>query len=97
MRIEGEWNKVITLKPTSDKVVILWYTGSFIQPIIFQDEMIVIDTLNMPTIKKKVRKLEAQGDTESRRLWRHLTKALWNNDLESATASKHEVSIDKKS
>ena len=59
--------------------------------------MIVIDTLNMPTIKKKVRKLEAQGDTESRRLWRHLTKALWNNDLESATASKHEVSIDKKS
>ena len=25
MRIEGEWNKVITLKPTSDKVVIVKY------------------------------------------------------------------------
>ena len=64
---------------------------------IFQEEAIVIDTLNMPTIKKKVRKLEAQGDTESRRLWRHLTKALHSNDLEAATASKHEVGIDKKS
>ena len=49
----------------------------------------------MPTIKKKVRKLEAQEPTESRRLWRHLTKALYNNDLENATASKHEVGINK--
>ena len=50
----------------------------------------------MPTIKKKVRKLEAQEPTESRRLWRHLTVALRNNDLENATASKHEVGINKK-
>lgn len=45
----------------------------------------------MPTIKKKVRKLEAQDGTESRRLWWHLTVALRNNNLENATASKHEV------
>ena len=49
----------------------------------------------MPTIKKKVRKLEAQGGSESRYLWQNLTVALHNNDLESATASKHEVSINK--
>lgn len=47
----------------------------------------------MPTIKKKVRKMEAQDPMESRRLWQHLTAALRKNNLESATASKHEVSI----
>ena len=70
-------------------------TGCFIWPITFQEEPIIIDTLNMPTIKKKVRKLEAQGEAESRYLWQNLTVALHNNDLESATASKHEVSINK--
>ena len=45
----------------------------------------------MPPIKKKVRKIDAQIPTESRRLWQHLTKALHQNDIESATSRKHEV------
>jgi len=58
-----------------------------------QEEPIVIDTCSMPPIKKKVRKVDAQIPTESRRLWQHLTKALYQNDIDTATSCKHEVII----
>ncbi|XP_008941264.1 PREDICTED: oxysterol-binding protein-related protein 9 isoform X2 [Merops nubicus] len=53
------------------------------------ENTIFIDTKKMPTIKKKVRKLEDQDDFESRCLWKDVTYNLKIRDIDAATAAKH--------
>lgn len=50
-----------------------------------------VDTLNMPTIRKKILKLEKQDPGESMRRWQCVTKSLMDGDVEAATEAKHEV------
>lgn len=50
-----------------------------------------MDTINTPTVKKKLLKLSAQDPGESRRRWKKVTDALWKKDIESATDAKHAV------
>ena len=52
-----------------------------------------MDTINTPTIRKKLRKLSAQDPGESRRRWQHVTEALRKKDVEAATEAKHAVSL----
>ena len=51
-----------------------------------------MDTLNTPTIRKKLRKLSAQDPAESRKRWQHVTTALTSKDVDAATDAKHAVS-----
>ena len=51
-----------------------------------------MDTINTPTIRKKLKNLSAQDPGESRRRWQHVTEALLNKDVEAATEAKHTVS-----
>ncbi|XP_030644889.1 oxysterol-binding protein-related protein 10 [Chanos chanos] len=51
----------------------------------------VIDTVKLPVIKKKIRPIEKQGRTESRRLWQHVTTALKEGNMEAATEHKHRL------
>ncbi|XP_036394255.1 oxysterol-binding protein-related protein 10 [Megalops cyprinoides] len=51
----------------------------------------VIDTSKLPVIKKKIRPVEKQGLTESRRLWQHVTAALKEGNVDSATEHKHHL------
>ncbi|XP_075280621.1 oxysterol-binding protein-related protein 9 isoform X4 [Opisthocomus hoazin] len=53
------------------------------------ENTVFIDTKKMPTIKKKVRKLEDQDDFESRCLWKDVTYNLKIRDIDAATAAKH--------
>ncbi|KAI6064014.1 Oxysterol-binding protein-related protein 9 isoform X4 [Aix galericulata] len=53
------------------------------------ENAVFIDTKKMPTIKKKVRKLEDQEDFESRCLWKDVTYNLKIRDIDAATAAKH--------
>ncbi|RDD41793.1 Oxysterol-binding protein-related protein 11 [Trichoplax sp. H2] len=48
----------------------------------------VINTKALPVVSKIVQPLRSQGEFESRRLWRHVTKALKNKDVDSATKYK---------
>ncbi|XP_023694806.1 oxysterol-binding protein-related protein 10 isoform X5 [Paramormyrops kingsleyae] len=50
-----------------------------------------IDTSKLPVIKKKIRPLEKQGQHESRRLWRHVTAALKDGNMDSATEHKRRL------
>uniref|UniRef100_A0A8C8R906 Oxysterol-binding protein n=1 Tax=Pelusios castaneus TaxID=367368 RepID=A0A8C8R906_9SAUR len=50
-----------------------------------------IDTKKMPTIKKKVRKLEDQEEYESRCLWKDVTYNLKIRDIDAATEAKHRL------
>ena len=50
-----------------------------------------MDTINTPTVRKKLLKLSAQDPGESRKRWQHVTEALWNKDIEAATDAKHAV------
>ena len=50
-----------------------------------------LDTVNTPTIPKKLRWLSAQGPGESRRQWHHVTEALKKQDMEAASDAKHMV------
>ncbi|XP_051928506.1 oxysterol-binding protein-related protein 10 isoform X1 [Hippocampus zosterae] len=49
----------------------------------------VIDTAKLPVTRKKLRPLEKQGRTESRRLWQHVTKSLRDGNMDEATEHKH--------
>ena len=49
------------------------------------------DTTSMPIIRKKIRKLERQGEMESKHKWQMVTRALLADDVEAASAAKHEV------
>ena len=51
-----------------------------------------MDTINTPTIRKKLRKLPSQDPVESRRRWQFVTEALIKRDVEAATEAKHAVS-----
>jgi hypothetical protein len=53
----------------------------------------VVDTSKLQTMKKRVRGLDRQGDMESRRLWRQVTQALKNGDIDTATEHKRFVSV----
>ncbi|XP_068095169.1 oxysterol-binding protein-related protein 9 isoform X2 [Hyperolius riggenbachi] len=55
------------------------------------ENVVFIDTKKMPTVKKKVRKLEDQIEYESRRLWRDVTYNLKIRDIEAATEAKHSL------
>ena len=50
-----------------------------------------MDTINTPTVRKKLLKVSAQDPGESRRRWRHVTEALWKKDIDAATDAKHAV------
>ena len=45
----------------------------------------------MPVIRKKIRKVDCQGEFESKRKWQRVTEALLRDDVEAASAAKHEV------
>ena len=52
-----------------------------------------MDTLNLPTIRKKKKRLAAQNSEESQVIWKDVTEALRNKDIQAATAAKHTVSM----
>ncbi|KAG7458058.1 hypothetical protein MATL_G00233890 [Megalops atlanticus] len=51
----------------------------------------VIDTGKLPVIRKKIRPVEKQGKSESRRLWQHVTAALKEGNIDAATERKHRL------
>ncbi|XP_051247558.1 oxysterol-binding protein-related protein 10 isoform X2 [Dicentrarchus labrax] len=51
----------------------------------------VIDTAKLPVTRKKLRPVERQGRTESRRLWQHVTKSLKDGNIDGATEHKHRL------
>ncbi|KAH0618630.1 hypothetical protein JD844_018011 [Phrynosoma platyrhinos] len=55
------------------------------------ENVVFIDTKKMPTIKKKVRKLEDQEEYESRCLWKDVTYNLKIRDIDAATDAKHRL------
>ena len=55
------------------------------------DKEVFVDTLTLPTIRKKKKKLDAQESEESQVIWRDVTSALRNRDIQAATAAKHAV------
>ena len=48
-----------------------------------------VDIHSIPIIKKQCLPISQQGHWESRRLWRHVTKALFDNDVDVASEQKH--------
>ncbi|XP_065051326.1 oxysterol-binding protein-related protein 11-like [Rhopilema esculentum] len=50
-----------------------------------------IDIRKLRAVPKRVRPLDHQGEFESRRLWRDVTLALNEENLESATVAKHKL------
>uniref|UniRef100_A0A665VPC6 Oxysterol-binding protein n=1 Tax=Echeneis naucrates TaxID=173247 RepID=A0A665VPC6_ECHNA len=51
----------------------------------------VIDTARLPVTRKKLRPVDKQGRTESRRLWQHVTKSLKEGNIDEATEHKHRL------
>ncbi|XP_037548715.1 oxysterol-binding protein-related protein 10 [Nematolebias whitei] len=51
----------------------------------------VLDTTKLPVIRKRLRPLEKQGWTESRRLWQRVTKSLKEGNMDEATEHKHRL------
>lgn len=51
----------------------------------------VMDTAKLPVTRKKLRPVEKQGRTESRRLWQHVTKSLKEGNIDEATEHKHRL------
>ncbi|XP_077347587.1 oxysterol-binding protein-related protein 10 [Lithobates pipiens] len=51
----------------------------------------VIDTTKLSIIRKKIRPLEKQGPSESRRIWKNVTNALKSKNIEAATEHKHQL------
>jgi len=52
----------------------------------------MVDTSSLPVHKKHVRPISAQESMESRRLWRHVTESLHQDDMDKATEHKRIVS-----
>jgi hypothetical protein len=52
----------------------------------------VINVLELPAYKKRVRKVSEQAENESRRLWYNVTQALKIGDIDGATKYKQTVS-----
>jgi hypothetical protein len=59
---------------------------------IFQGESKVVKVHELPTYKKRIRKISEQGENESRRLWYNVTQALKIGDIDAATEYKQRVS-----
>ncbi|XP_016349914.1 oxysterol-binding protein-related protein 10-like [Sinocyclocheilus anshuiensis] len=57
----------------------------------------VIDTNKLPVIRKMIRPVEKQGQSESRRLWQHVTAALKEGNVDLATEHKHVLEEDQRS
>uniref|UniRef100_A0A672NTX3 Oxysterol-binding protein n=1 Tax=Sinocyclocheilus grahami TaxID=75366 RepID=A0A672NTX3_SINGR len=57
----------------------------------------VIDTNKLPVIRKMIRPVEKQGQSESRRLWQHMTAALKEGNVDLATEHKHVLEEDQRS
>ncbi|KAF4100825.1 hypothetical protein G5714_019021 [Onychostoma macrolepis] len=57
----------------------------------------VIDTNKLPIIRKMIRPVDKQGQTESRRLWQHVTVALKEGNVDLATEHKHVLEEDQRS
>ncbi|KAK2887681.1 hypothetical protein QQF64_013075 [Cirrhinus molitorella] len=57
----------------------------------------VIDNNKLPVIRKMIRPIEKQGQTESRRLWQHVTAALKEGNVDLATEHKHVLEEDQRS
>ncbi|KAG9476117.1 hypothetical protein GDO78_002939 [Eleutherodactylus coqui] len=51
----------------------------------------VIDTTKLSVIRKKIRPLQKQGPTESRRIWENVTNALKADNIEEASEYKHQL------
>ncbi|XP_069549064.1 oxysterol-binding protein-related protein 10 isoform X1 [Brachyistius frenatus] len=51
----------------------------------------VMDTGKLLVTRKKLRPVEKQGRTESRRLWQHVTKSLKEGNIDEATEHKHRL------
>ncbi|KAM4705122.1 oxysterol-binding protein-related protein 10 [Rhinophrynus dorsalis] len=51
----------------------------------------VIDTTKLPVIRKKIRPLEKQGPSESRRIWENVTNSLKSENVDAATEHKHQL------
>ncbi|XP_020788268.2 oxysterol-binding protein-related protein 10 isoform X2 [Boleophthalmus pectinirostris] len=51
----------------------------------------VMDTNKLPVTKKKLRPMDQQNRTESRRLWQHVTKSLKEGNIDEATEHKHRL------
>lgn len=49
----------------------------------------IIDTTNLPVIRKKIRPVAKQGPFESRHLWQQVTRALKEGNIVAATDQKH--------
>ena len=52
---------------------------------------VFVDTLNMPIVKKTVRSIDEQEETESRRLWSNVTLNLKRHNVTKATEFKHSL------
>jgi hypothetical protein len=52
---------------------------------------VFMDTVNTPTLRKKLLTLSAQDPRESRRQWQHVTEALARGDIDTASQAKHIV------
>jgi hypothetical protein len=52
----------------------------------------VVNILELPTYKKRIRKVSEQAKNESRRLWHNVTQALKTGDTDGATKYKQTVS-----
>lgn len=61
------------------------------------DEEVFVDTLHMPTIRKKLRNIDRQEPNESKRQWRDVTIALQNQDEQAATDAKHKLEEQQRS
>lgn len=52
-----------------------------------------MDTVNTPTVRKKLLRLSAQDPEASRRRWQHVTEALARGDIDTASQAKYIVSL----
>uniref|UniRef100_A0A1I7ZN79 Oxysterol-binding protein n=1 Tax=Steinernema glaseri TaxID=37863 RepID=A0A1I7ZN79_9BILA len=52
------------------------------------EEYVFIDVKSKEEVRKECESVNMQGDRESRRLWRHVTAALFHNRISAATNSK---------
>jgi len=52
---------------------------------------VFVDTLNMPTLQKKVKAIPTQNEFESRKMWKDVTMSLKRNLIDNATAGKHKL------
>ena len=93
LKVDGEWNGVMYANYPNGVSHSNFHTPHTIQPFhLSQDQEVFVDTLNTPTIRKKIKKLPKMEERESRRIWRDVTEALGRKDVEAATDAKHTVS-----